>query len=186
MKLAASRLAWLLPLLLCACAHNPTQTQMQALAPPIEEVPPPPDLAPSALPQPVLNIPATQPPVAVPPEPVKTVPKHHKPAAKTPSQANAPASPPQVAEAAPPEENALGKLESPEAPDTKKQTANSIDEVEHGLNSLGRKLNGQETKTSTQIREYLKQARTALASGDIDGAKTLAKKAQALLGELSQ
>ena len=37
-----------------------------------------------------------------------------------------------------------------------------------------------------QIKEFLKQARTALASGDVDGANTLAKKAKALLGELSQ
>jgi hypothetical protein len=187
MKLVARSLAWLLPLFLCACTHNPTQTQMQALAPPIEEIPPPPDLAPSALPQPPLNVPPTQQPVAVPPEPVKTVPKHHKPA-KAPSQATAAASAPaQTAEAvAPPEESALGKIETPEAPDTKKQAENSIAEIERGLNGIGRKLNDQEAKTSMQIREFLKQARTDLASGDIDAANTLAKKARALLGELSQ
>ena len=187
MKLAARSLAWLLPLPLCACTHKPIQTQMQAMAPPIEEVAPPPDLAPSALPQPALNIPPTRQPVAVPPEPVKEVPKHHR-APKPASQANSASStPPQVAEsAAPAEESAMGKFETPEAPDTKKQTENSIADIEHGLNTISRKLSTQETKTSMQIREFLKQARTALASGDVDGAKTLAKKAQALLGELSQ
>jgi hypothetical protein len=105
---------------------------------------------------------------------------------KAASQAAGPAAAPgQVAEGAPAEESAMGKFETPEAPDTKKQTENSISEVERGLNGIGRKLSDQETKTSTEIREFLKQARTLLASGDIDGANTLAKKAKALLGELS-
>jgi hypothetical protein len=161
---------------------------MQALAPPIEDVPPPPpDLAPSALPQPTYTIPKTKETVALPPEPVKTTPKHHKSSSKAASQAAASAAQPaQVADAAPAEESAIGKFETPEAPDTKKQTENSIYEIERGLNGIGRKLSDQETKTSTQIREFLKQARTLLATGDIDGAKTLATKAKALLGELSQ
>jgi hypothetical protein len=185
MNLVARRFAWLLSLVLCACSHNINQSQMQALAPPLEDSPPPPpDLAPSAFPQPTYSIPPTKAPVAVPPEPVKTPPKHHK-STKAASQAAAAAAANQVAEAAPPEENAMGKFETPEAPDTKKQTENSIGEVERGLNGIGRKLSDQETKTSTQIREFLKQARTALASGDIDGANTLAKKAKALLGELT-
>lgn len=191
MKLVARRVAWLLPLVLCACAHNPNQSQMQALAPPLEDTPPPPpDISPAALPSPAVNVPKTKEPVAIP-EPVKATPKHHKPSGKGASaaQANAPGAPPpaQVAEAAPAlEESASGSFETPAAPDSRKQTENSISEVERGLNGLGRKLNDQESKTSIQIREFLKQARTALATGDIDGAKTLAQKAKALLGELSQ
>ena len=186
MKSAASRLAWLLPLVLCACAHTPPQTQIQAMAPPIEEAPPPPDIAPGTLPQTALELPKTKQPVAVPPEPVKAPTKHHKPAVKTASQA--PASPTQTADAAAPpaEENALGKFETPEAPDRKKETEASIAEIERGLNTLGRQLNSTESKTSTQIREFLKQARQALSTGDIDGASTLTKKAKTLLGELSQ
>jgi len=185
MRLAASRFAWLLPLVLCACAHNITQSQMQILAPPPEETPPPPDLAPNALPPPVYSIPKTKPPVALPPEPAKIEPKHHRPSTKT---ADKPSTPPaQVAEApAPAEESALGVFQTPEAPDSKKQTENTIGEIERGLNSLGRKLTDTETRTSMQIREFLKQARTALGTGDVDGAKTLATKAKALLGELSQ
>ena len=187
MRLAASRFAWLLPLVLCACAHNPTQSKMQMLAPPPEETPPPPDLAPNALPPPVYSIPKTNPPVALPPEPAKVEPKHHRPSTKT-ANAEKPSTPPaQVAEAAaPPEESALGVFQTPEAPDSKKQTENTIGEIERGLNGLGRKLSDQETKTSMQIREFLKQARTALGNGDVDAAKTLAIKAKALLGELSQ
>jgi len=185
MKLSAGRLAWLLPLVLCACAHNPTQTQIQAMAPPIEEAPPPPDIAPSTLPQPTLDVPKTKQPVAVAPEPVKVPPKHHRPSVKTAAQAPAPT---QTAEAAPPaEESAMGKFETPDAsPDKKKEAEASITEIERGLNTLGRQLNSAESKTSTQIREYLKQARQALSTGDIDGASTLTKKAKTLLGELSQ
>jgi len=190
MKVVARRLAWLLPLVLCACAHNPNPSQMQALAPPLEDSPPPPpDISPAALPAPAVNVPKTKEPVAIP-EPVQEKPRHRK-SAKTTSaaQANSPAGTPgQVADAAPAlEESAIGKLETPpEAPDSRKQAENSIAEVERGLNGLARKLNDQETKTSVQIREFLTEARKALASGDIEGAKTLATKARTLLGELSQ
>ena len=186
MKLSAGTLAWLLPLLVCGCAHNPQQSQMQVMAPPIEEAPPPPDLAPSSLPQPAVKIPETKQPVAVPPEPVKTPPKHRK-APKATSLASASPPPTQVAEAAAPaEESAMGKFETPDSPDSKKQMESTIADIERGLNGINRQLNSQETKTSAQIREFLKQARQALSTGDIDGANTLARKAKALLGELSQ
>ena len=47
-------------------------------------------------------------------------------------------------------------------------------------------LSEPEQKTAVQIREYLKQAREALASGDVDGAHTLAAKAKVLLAELTK
>ena len=46
-------------------------------------------------------------------------------------------------------------------------------------------LTDAETKTAAQIREFLKQAREALATGDTDGAHTLANKAKVLLSELN-
>lgn len=191
MKLVARRFAWLLPLVLSACVHNTNQSQMQSLAPPIEDAPPPPDIAPTVLPAPEYNIPKTQQTVALPPQPIKPPPKHHKSSAKTSTaaQANpAPGAPTnQVAAEAPPvEESAFGKFETPEAPDSKKQTENSISDIEKGLNGISRHLNDTEEKTSTQIKEFLKQARSALASGDLVGAKNLAQKAKDLLGELSQ
>ena len=195
MKWVARRVAWLLPLVLCGCTHTVNQTPMQALAPPLEDTPPPPDLAPTALPAPVPTIPKTTEPMALPAEPVKAVPKHHKSSLKAASPAQASAAPaPQpgtVAEAPPPaappaEESASGKFGTPEGADSQKQTESFIDDVERGLNGIGRKLSDADTKTSMQIREFLKQARTALAGGDVDGAKTLATKAKALLGELNQ
>ena len=188
MKLVARRLAWLLPLVLCACGHNLKQPQMQVLAPPLEDTPPPPDISPNALPAPVYTIPKTPAPVTIPPEPAKAVPKHHRSSNKTAISAvpGATSQPGQVAESAPADVPASGKFETPEAPDLKKQAEASISDVERGLNGIGRKLNDQEEKTSTQIREFLKQARTALSGGDIEGANTLASKAKALLGELAQ
>ena len=187
MKLLARRCAWLLPLVLSACVHNTNQSQTQFLAPPIPDAPPPPDIAPTVLPAPEYSIPKTQQTVALPPQPIKPAPKHHKPAIKAATGNTTPGAPPnQVAAEAPPVEDAFGKFETPEAPDSKKQTENSIAEVEKGLNGIGRRLNDQEEKTSTQIKEFLKQARTVLSTGDVDGAKNLVIKAKTLLGELNQ
>ncbi len=61
-----------------------------------------------------------------------------------------------------------------------------ISSTEKGVNSITRGLNDAETKTAAQIHEFLKQAREALASGDVDGAYKLAKKANVLLKELNQ
>jgi pantothenate synthetase len=62
----------------------------------------------------------------------------------------------------------------------------SIAATERELNGISRNLSDQEKKTAGQIREYLKQAKEALASGDADGAHTLAAKAKVLLGEFDQ
>jgi hypothetical protein len=191
MKLVARRVAWLLPLLLSACVHNVNQSQMQPLAPPIEDTPPlPPDTAPANLPAPEYHIPKTDKPViVVQSEPPKPAPKHRKPkpaagspGATTPGQPNT-----QVAsETTPAEVSAIGQFATTEAPDTKRQAADSISEVERGLSGITRHLNDTDEKTSTQIKEFLKQARAALATGDAEGANTLAQKAKVLLKELSQ
>lgn len=191
MKLDARKVAWLLPVLLSACAHNTNLSQMQFMAPPIDDAPPP-NLAPANLPSPVITIPKTdQPVIVVQEQPAKQPPKHKKPASKTAgtppanSAASAPAT--QVAENAPPSEvNAIGSFATPpQEPDSKKLAEDSIAEVEKGLGGISRKLSDGDEKISMQIKEFLKEARTALNSGDVDGASTLAKKAKALLGELS-
>jgi hypothetical protein len=82
--------------------------------------------------------------------------------------------------------SAIGQLSSGNAPDLRRQTVESIAATERRLNGIGRKLNDPEQKTAAQIREFLKQARQALASGDVDGACTLAAKAKVLLGELAR
>ena len=190
MKVDARKVAWLLPLLLSGCVRNTNLSQTQVMAPPIEDAPPP-SLAPASLPSPVITIPNPDKPVVVVQEqPPKQPPKHKKPAQKpagTTSANAAGSSGTQVAENTPPSEvNAAGNFTTPEAPDSKKQAEDSIAEIEKGLSGIGHKLSDTEEKTSLQIKEYLKEARTALISGDVDAANNLTKKAKALLGELGQ
>jgi len=188
MKSDILRVTLLLPLLLCGCAHNKNSAQNQPpLAPPIEDAPPPkPDTAPTNLPPPVYTVPKpTQPAQQAnqtpPPQPPPK--RHHA----KPKPADQPAQTTQEAVSTPPsDENALGNFSTGGADDLRKQTSDSITDTERGLNGITRKLNDQEQKTSAQIREFLKQARAALNTGDVDGAHTLAQKAKVLLNELTQ
>jgi hypothetical protein len=188
----ARNVAWLLPLFLTACLHlhKPQQQQSQVLTPPNDNLPKPaathPELSAST--------------VTIPDEPLATdsdvkqepIPpaKHKKPAKNTQPAASAntqqaASAPPVAAES--PGVSAIGELSSGGDPsDQRRETDETIASTERGLNGLGRTLNDQEQKTAGQIREYIKQAREALLSGDMDGAKTLAAKAKALLTELSQ
>ena len=79
-----------------------------------------------------------------------------------------------------------GQLSPGDPPDLRIQTEESIATTEHGVKDINRPLNEQEKKTLSQIKEFLKQAHTALTSGDIDGAHTLAVKAKVLFAEISQ
>lgn len=190
MRFSARSAAWLLPLALCACAHKPNLTQVQPLAPPIEDAPPPKPVSLAAnLQPPVITEPKQTVSLSPQPKPEtpKTPPRHPKKTAKTSAGTapNAVAAPPQVA-ANEPEVPAIGHLSSGEADGEKKQVSDSINEVDRGLGGITRKLNDSEEKISIQIREYLKQARAALSSSDVDGARTLAVKAKVLLTELTQ
>jgi outer membrane biosynthesis protein TonB len=187
MKLHAARVAMLLVLALTAC-HDKNQVQNQPpLAPPIEDTPPPPPSnAPANLPPPVITVPQPQPQPSTqaqetpPPPPPK--PKHHKKPAETTDQQNA-----QVAQNnGAPQVSAEGNFTPVEPADLRKQTSDSIAETEKGLGAITRKLSDQEQKTKDQILEFLKQAKSALGTGDVDGAHNLALKAKVLLGELNQ
>jgi len=171
----------LFPFLLTACVHKNTQTQNEPLAPPIVDTPPPkPAPAPTDLPPPVVSVPEQTPaPVAATPAPAPKPPVHHKKPA-------APASSTQQASNQGPGVSAIGQLSSGNPADQRQETIDSIASTDRDLNTLNRKLSDQEAKTALQIKEYLKQARTALASGDVDGAHTLAAKAKVLLSELSR
>jgi hypothetical protein len=84
------------------------------------------------------------------------------------------------------EVSAIGQLSSGNPASYRQQTESDIASIERGLNGINHPLNDSDQKTADQIREFLKEARTALASGDVDGAHTLAAKAQVLLAALSQ
>jgi outer membrane biosynthesis protein TonB len=195
MKLPAKIVVWLLPMLLTACFHKTNQTQVQPLAPPIEDAPPPkPVPSPTDLPPPVVTIPNQTPaadtsaktqPQEKPKPPVKR--KKPAPAAAPPSAPAASTSnSTQQASNGTPGVSAIGQLSTGDSSDQRQETIDSMAATEKGLSGINRELNDQEQKTAAQIREYLKQAKAALASGDVDGAHTLAAKAKVLLGELSR
>ncbi|HEX4029295.1 MAG TPA: hypothetical protein VHX20_02980 [Terracidiphilus sp.] len=81
--------------------------------------------------------------------------------------------------------SAIGQLSSGDPASYRQDTAKLIDSTERGLNGITRPLSDSEQKTAGQIREFLKQAKVAMASGDMDGAHTLAAKASVLLKELT-
>lgn len=183
MRVPGKSTVWLLSLLLAGCAHKNNQAKNHPTAPPIVDkpttmpTPTPTDLPPSAAtvqPAPTAQI---TPPAQPPQKPIKKIAHHPKPDAKNTDQAS---------NTIPTEVSAIGQLSPGDPADLRSQTEESIESTEHGLKDLNRSLNDQEQKTVTQIKEFLKQARTALVSGDVDGAHTLAVKAKVLFGEISQ
>ncbi len=186
MKSVWRSVAWVLPLMLAGCFHKQPQVINQPLAPPIVDTPPPkpvPSPSASELPPPVISQPAdtTQTAEQKPPEKPEETPK---PAPKHKKQVNRNA---QVA--ANGEGNsvsAIGQLTAGDGGDLRSQTDTSIQATDKALKEITRPLNDQEKKVVAQIQEFLKQARAALGSGDVDGAHTLAAKAKVLLGELNK
>jgi len=184
MKSPARCAAWLLPFLLTGCIHTPfhkSQPPQLIMAPPIPHNQPM-ELASVELP-PALRL--------IPGKPLYNLRVHDemdKPLVRHRRPAN-----PEI-EIAPeetgnqtPEVSALvGPLSSGDPGTYRQQTEATIASIERGLTGINHPLNDSDQKTADQIREFLKQARTALASGDVDGAHNLAAKAQVLLAALTQ
>ena len=174
MKLPATSVAWLLPLLLTACFHKTHPSTLQPYAPPLSTVPKPATVA-VELPPSVTTIPS---------QPLASGSQLEQ-ASKPPVRRRKPASMnPQQAANQTPEVSAIGQLSSGDSSDLRQQTLSSIAATERGLNGINRTLSDLEQKTAAHVRDFLKQAREALASGDVDGAHTLAAKAKVLLSEL--
>lgn len=176
MKLPAKIGALALPLLLAGCGHWPHNQKLP---------PPPPSLAPSKVPPPTVVPPplltiAAQEQVNYTDLPEET-PKAPARRRRTPASSGADLQPGSSGE---PEVSAIGQLSSGDPTDSRRQTQASIDSIERSLDGIKRRLSSPEQKTAAHIREFLKQAKDALASGDIDGAGTLAAKARVLLNEL--
>jgi outer membrane biosynthesis protein TonB len=191
MRSPARFVLWLLPLMLTACIHWPFKKHAEPVAPPVVTTTPAPkpatspaDLPASATTIPTQPLPSDSKPIPEPAPPKKPV-KHKKSPTPPPPQSE------QAANAGPgvnasPSVSAVGQLSSGDSSDLQQETVNSLNLTERELNGLSRQLSEAEQKTAVQIREFLKQARTALTSGDVDGAHTLAAKAKVLLAELNQ
>lgn len=193
MRLPAKLIAGLLPLVLSGCVHKSTPVQQQPLAPPIVDTPPEKTQAPTDLPPPVVTPPQTQPADTANTQPPPPPPPKHKKAVKPAAQQNSAQqsgstqqNQEQVASNGSAGVSAIGQLSTGDPADVATQTENSITATEKGLREIGRKLGDQEQKTADQITEYLKEARKALTTGDVDGAQTLAAKAKVLLAELTK
>jgi len=191
MKLHARNVVWLLPLFLTACFNRPHQQPVQQFAAPVSTVPKPPLVHPE-LPESAIMIPSE--PLdtdtdAILEEAAKPVVRHRRPVSKTPSEApdngQSASGNTQQAENESSEVPAIGTLSSGDpTSDMRGETLVWISDTEQGLKNIGRSLSGEEQKTVAQIRQYIRGARKALNTGDVEGAHTLAAKAKALLGEL--
>ena len=182
MKNPARIVACVLTLSLTGCwfHKNPKPTAPQ-VAPKVEPAAPalPP---PTQQPPPEVLIP-TKPPVSETELPVQNA---KQPPKKKPATSPTTASETQQAAEAPPTVSAIGQLSSGDPGGARYQTEASINDIERGLNGINRQLSEQEQATASHIREFVKQAREALKSGDVDGATTLMQKAKVLLQELTQ
>jgi hypothetical protein len=187
MKPLAKCVVWLLPFTLAGCYnlpfHKSAPPKPQSLAPylhpsqPLEVVRVDLPIEESLLPGvPIYNL-------REEPQEVKPPVKHRRLSIKSPEEAvNATEAVANVT----PSINAIGELSSGDSQNLRGQTEESISSAERRLAGFNRGLNDSEQKIADHIRAFLKQARTALASGDVEGAHTLAVKAQILLDELSK
>jgi hypothetical protein len=188
MRSPARSVAWLLPLLLTACLHKTRPINITQYLPPPSTVPKPEieavELSDSAMT--IDSIPLTS-DIGLEQAPVKPA-RHRRPVNKSvqppPDTTQQAANIPPPAPVETPAVSAIGQLSSGNSSSSQQQTLDSIAATERGLNGINRTLSDQDQKTAAHIREFLKQAREALATGDVDGANTLAAKAKVLLGEL--
>lgn len=185
MRLPAKICAWVLPWFLTGCwFHRNEKPPAPAVAPKVAANGSTPQPTPE--PPPELTIP-TKPRVSesrLPYESTRQPSKHKKQAVVSP----APDTQPQQASSVSPPlaVNAIGQLSTGDPAGARQATENSLNDIERGLNGISRQFDDQELTTASHIREFLKQAREALRSGDVDGASTLAAKAKVLLQELTR
>ena len=189
MKLPARIVVCVLPLFVTGCFHRKHTVQSVPLAPAVSSTAPstPTPQMSTIAPPPPAPIETTKPAAttensassATPSNQAPKTPVHHS--LKKPSPAH-----PQIAMNGGAGVSAIGQLSSGDPGASRRQTEESLAATERGLKSLTRPLNDPDQRTAAHIREFLKQARQALASGDVDGAHTLAAKARVLLNELSR
>ena len=183
MRTPGKSVLWLLPLMLTACVHKNDQVKNRPLAPPLITKPSTmPSTTPTELPASAATVPPAPTAQITPPAQPEQKPVHK---ARHPKQQET-KPPEQAANAVPIEVSAIGQLSPGDTSGLRQQTVESISSTENGLKDINRPLNDQEQKTLAQIREFLKQAKVALTSGDVDGAHTLAVKAKVLFGEINQ
>lgn len=200
MKLFTRSVVLLLSFSLTACIHFGHKQQVQPPPPPVQTTPDPDVKSVEHPPTKATNSTPPDKTLANKPAPTQNTPNQHathkpKPQLKRTQPSNSNGQAPNnssnsattlEASNQSPAVSVIGPLSSGESADTRKQTVDLIAAIERSLNSIDHKLGDQDQKTVSQIHEYLKQAKLALNTGDVDGAHILAAKAKLLLNELNR
>jgi hypothetical protein len=142
---------------------------------------------------PMKNLPMLETPVArLPPVPIAAAASRPRRERKKPVAAKAPTEP--VATPATPvaepssEDAAIGALTAGNEanPRMRQEAADMIGSIEQRLNGLSAQKAEEQKAQISKVRNFQRQAREALASGDAEGAKTLAMKGKLLLDDLEK
>ncbi|MCU1323742.1 MAG: hypothetical protein JWM43_3391 [Acidobacteriaceae bacterium] len=126
------------------------------------------------------------------PDPIAVAASHPRPRRRPVPRTNAaPAAnvPPQVATAEGlPDESAIGELTAggDANPQRRQEAADVIDSNEKRLKALSARIVSTQRSQVSKIRNFQRQAKLALDSGDAEGALTLATKAKLLLYDLDR
>ena len=174
----SSVLSFVLVASLAGCRHKTTVTLPQVSTAPMPlEVSPEPENPPLIAEAPTSDMPPPSQPVE-PPKPV--VRRRPAPAKETP--------PVQVASAEPDPTLAIGALSSggDSTPQSQQEAKDLIAAIAKRLKALPGKIANQQKDQIRQVNYFLKQAQTALDSGDAEGAKNLATKAKLLMDDVEK
>ncbi|HEU4636294.1 MAG TPA: hypothetical protein VFS41_08965 [Edaphobacter sp.] len=176
----------------CAMAIGLTGCRHKPVLPPRPAVIQPVAILQSPEPDPPPMIPPVQ--ADLPPVPMATgiAPRHERrrrstaQSASSASTANAPAD--AATPAAPAEADPIGSLSlgGEASPQAQQEAAELIASIGQRLSALPSAKVHQERSQVSRIRNFHRQAKDALNSGDVEGAKTLATKARLLLDDLEK
>ena len=166
-------------MLLGGCHHRQVPPTLPAVLKAPEAQPPTPE-APAMDTAPPATISTAPPAVKVTEVKPKRRPK------KASSKASAVPAPAETAPASPPQ--ALGALSAGgESNPKSQQDANDlIASTERRLTALSKTTATQQEAQTREVQRFLQQARQALSTGDLEGAKTLATKAKLLMDDLEK
>jgi hypothetical protein len=176
-----------LAMALGGCRHKVQIAPLPPVLTPValEDVPPPPDDK-----LPMIEVPQ----IKLPPEPIASAaarPKREKKrTTKTPTVpmvVQAPDATPVESEAAA-KDAAVGALTGggETNPQARQEAADLIASIEKRLNALPTQMTDEEKTQINKVRNFWRDAQSALTSGDAEGAKTLATKAKLLLDDLEK
>ncbi len=177
--------ATLVCLSLCGCVFRHKAT---AVIPTAAQTPVPIEKAPEPKTEPVIaQVPLTPTPLPTVKVPIQKV---KKPKKKVVLPAEVPAAPVQVASAAPPPDPGvvIGALTvgGEEVPEKKKEARGMIADLDKRLAGLPPAVLEQQKEGIARVLHFEKEARSALDSGDVEGAVTLVTKAKVLLDDLTK